>query len=139
MKERECDSNIAWKVLHTNLASTFPSFPSVANFPARHSNLPFGRLASMPFWSHPNVLEFTLKAARSPGGGQEVSVREIGGCEIVIYGGTTPEQRGNSRVKWWQEKGCGIVGRRRFTMMVASPVKANVALPFQPPAATCIP
>lgn len=66
----EARSNMADKFLHRNFSSFFPYFPSVANSRARHSNLPFGRLASMPFWSHPNVLEFTLKGCSEGAGGQ---------------------------------------------------------------------
>lgn len=51
------------------LAGKFPAIPvvpPVANSRARHSDLtPPRRLASTPFWSHPNVSEFTLKGCQS--------------------------------------------------------------------------
>lgn len=58
---------------------------------------------------------------------------------------STMEQRNfegwerEKRIQGWNGGGCGIVERSRFTMMAASPVKANVALPSWPSDATCIP
>lgn len=64
-----------------------------------------------------------------------------GGCDIVIADGDEKrnaaggeEKRIQGGAKWQEkererEEDCGIFEQRRFTMMVASPVKANVALP----------
>lgn len=132
--------------LRTTLASKVSTianpFPFPRNSRARHSNLsPLDRLVPIPFWSYPNVLEFTLKECNRVGRSDR-SVRSSREREIVIDGGKQRNFVGggikeNSRMKWWE--GCGIVEQRRFTMMVASLVKANVALPSNSPAATCIP
>lgn len=67
----------------STIASPFP-FPR--NSRARHSNLsPLDRLVPMPFWSYPNVLEFTLKECNQVGRSDR-SVRSGREREIVIGG-----------------------------------------------------
>jgi len=96
-------ATLAGKISTIAVSSLYPSIP-FGNSRARHSNLASpDRLASVPFWSHPNVLEFTLErvqlgwrpdrsegpveSARSSSPVEAEKLREMVGKE-------------NSRVKW---------------------------------------
>lgn len=120
--------------LRTTLASKVSTIASPFPFPrnsrARHSNLsPPDRLVPILFRSHPNVLEFTLKECNRDGRSDR-SVRSSGEREIVIDGsGTLWAEGDKGEFEDEMVEGCGIVEQGRFTMMIASLVKANVALP----------
>lgn len=132
-------ATLAGKISTIAISSLYPSIP-FGNSRARHSNLASpDRLASVPFWSHPNVLEFTLEGVQlgwrpDRSEGTQWRARDRHRWQRNFEG-----WKWEKRIQGWNGSGCGIVERSRFMMMVASPVKANVALPYWLSAATCIP
>lgn len=88
-------ATLAGKVSTIAVSSLHPS-TQIGNSRARHSNLAsLERLASMPFWSRPNVLEFTLKGVQ-PGWRPDRSEGSSGEREVVINGGSRETWRDGS-------------------------------------------
>lgn len=117
-------------LLHLPFCRQFPgkTFKSRFGWSARvHAIL----VASQCIGIHFKGVQSGWRPDRSEGGPAE-GARSSSTVEAEKLRGTGWEKR----IQGWNGGGCGIVERSRFTMMVASPVKANVALP---PAATCIP